>query len=290
MELYKLKYFEAVARYENMTLAARELCVAQPAVSQTIARLESELGVKLFTRNGKRIKLNAYGALLLNRLPSLFTIVNNIKLELSDSVNNPVQHIRLNVRSATSLIPKLLNAFETQYPTISFSLVQNVKSSDYDICIATSLPHKFNGQGTILLDEKIKIAIPRSYPIAKKNSVSIHDLAQEKFISLDKETEFRSITDYYCKQAGFTPSIVFESDSSSTVRGLVGAGLGVAFWAELSWGPINNDSIRVLPIRDLDCHRIIYISSPEGKQISKTFELFYDFTLKFFCKLKSNAY
>ena len=61
MDLLQLNYFRTVAHLEHMTHAADELVIAQPALSQTIARLENELGVPLFDRLGRRIRLNLFG-------------------------------------------------------------------------------------------------------------------------------------------------------------------------------------------------------------------------------------
>lgn len=67
MELLQLKYFCTVARLEHMTKAAEELRIAQPALSRKIARLEESVGVPLFDRHGRRIRLNAYGKAFLSR-------------------------------------------------------------------------------------------------------------------------------------------------------------------------------------------------------------------------------
>ncbi|WP_369218522.1 LysR family transcriptional regulator, partial [Streptomyces flavofungini] len=61
MDLLSLRYFQAVARHQHISRAAQELRVAQPSVSRTIGRLESELGVLLFDRQGRRIRLNEHG-------------------------------------------------------------------------------------------------------------------------------------------------------------------------------------------------------------------------------------
>ena len=79
MELQQLKYFEVVAKYENMTRAAAELHIAQPAVSQSISRLEDELDTRLFDRKGKRISLNAQGRFLLERLPEMLRPFSSLK-------------------------------------------------------------------------------------------------------------------------------------------------------------------------------------------------------------------
>jgi DNA-binding transcriptional LysR family regulator len=67
VDLLQLRYFQAVARHQHVSRAAAELRVAQPALSRAIARLEAELGVPLFDRRGRRVRLNRFGVMFLAR-------------------------------------------------------------------------------------------------------------------------------------------------------------------------------------------------------------------------------
>jgi DNA-binding transcriptional LysR family regulator len=68
MDLLQFRYFQTVARHQHVSRAAEELHVAQPVLSRAIARLEAELGVPLFDRRGRRVKLNRFGAAFLVRV------------------------------------------------------------------------------------------------------------------------------------------------------------------------------------------------------------------------------
>lgn len=82
MEIQQFRYFLAAARYENLTKAAEDLHIAQPALSQSIKRLETELGVSLFDRKNHRIELNEQGKLLKKRLIPILESIDNLKDEL----------------------------------------------------------------------------------------------------------------------------------------------------------------------------------------------------------------
>ena len=82
MELLQFRYFLEAARYENLTRAADELHIAQPALSQSIMRLENELGVKLFDRRNHHVYLNDQGKLLRKRLIPLMESIDSLKDEL----------------------------------------------------------------------------------------------------------------------------------------------------------------------------------------------------------------
>src|SRR5215813_15375912 len=84
MDLLQLHYFQTVARLEHVTRAAEELRVAQPALSKTIARLETELGVPLFDRRGRRVALNTCGRAFLRHVERLFMALEDGRQELAD--------------------------------------------------------------------------------------------------------------------------------------------------------------------------------------------------------------
>ncbi|SEM54818.1 regulatory helix-turn-helix protein, lysR family [Paenibacillus sp. OV219] len=84
MELLQLKYFQTVARLEHMTKAAEELNIAQPSLSQTIARLEEDIGVALFDRKGRAIRLNRFGQVFLERVEHILQSIDESVREVRD--------------------------------------------------------------------------------------------------------------------------------------------------------------------------------------------------------------
>lgn len=100
MEIQQFRYFLEAARYENLTKAAEDLHIAQPALSQSIKRLETELGVSLFDRKNHRIELNEQGKLLKKRLIPILESIDNLKDELWESVYSSERTIYLNFLSA----------------------------------------------------------------------------------------------------------------------------------------------------------------------------------------------
>lgn len=84
MDLLQLKYFQVVARLEHMTRAAEELHISQPSLSKMISRLEKHLGVPLFDRHGKQIRLNRFGKIFLNRVDRVFAELEEGQYELAD--------------------------------------------------------------------------------------------------------------------------------------------------------------------------------------------------------------
>ena len=124
MELFQLKYFLAVAKYEHVTKAAESLHIAQPAVSQAIRHLEEEFDTPLFDRENRHITLNATGKMLQKRLTPIMAALDAIPDEIKEAAqqNQPVIH--LNLRSASSVITNCIIAYREIHPEVKFRLSQ----------------------------------------------------------------------------------------------------------------------------------------------------------------------
>ena len=124
MEIQQFRYFLAAARYENLTKAAEDLHIAQPALSQSIKRLETELGVSLFDRKNHRIELNEQGKLLKKRLIPILESIDNLKDELWESVYSSERTIYLNFLSASNLITNSIISYRALKPDVQFQVSQ----------------------------------------------------------------------------------------------------------------------------------------------------------------------
>lgn len=294
MELLQLKYFQTVARLQHMTRAAHELSIAQPSLSQTIKRLETEIGVPLFDRKGRRIKLNSYGKLFLEKTEMALSILQEGRREVSDLAKVKQDRISLAVMR-TPIIPDLLSKFREKHPLVRFRVKQisqtaigrQLENGDIDVCIT---PYRQEGEDRFnrlkLMTDEIYLVVPKSHRLAGKTSVNLQDIAQEPFI-LKAGGAFRETTDAYCRIAGFQPDIAFEVDDSLSIRGLVREGLGVAFFSSLTLRTIKDSSIIPLRISQPHCFRTISLVWNEERYHSQIAVLFQQFVIRYFARLNS---
>lgn len=261
MELYQLEQFMAAAELSHITKAARKLSISQPALSKNIHALEREIGYPLFDHVGKNIRLNKNGEILLKYVREIFRSIDNAGKELKDYNDGSDCSLSLYVKAASRLLPDILRSYTGICPGIRFSVSQFHDESagrpDCDFTIESSLTRADGPESCTLLKENILVALPAGHPLSGGPSVSLGDLQDEPFISLQKGMGLSSITDYYCHLCGFSPNIVFESDSPSTLREMIQLGLGIAFIPELTWPGLDDGSIRLLPIRNMKCIRYI---------------------------------
>lgn len=293
MELLQLQYFQVVARLEHMTRAAEELGIAQPALSQTIARLETELGMPLFERVGRGIRLNQAGKAYARRVERIFLEIDQGQRELAEIADGTQGQVELALSVATHLLPDLLSAFRHEHPSIGFSLsqhevttiAQQLSRGACDLCI-TSPPLRQAGMSSInLLTEDIHLAVPTWHPLARRAQIRLEEVAEEAFICLKPEHSLRQLTDGFCQQAGFRPRIVFEGDEPSIMRGLIRAGLGIAFVPALSWRGSVGPAVVEISLVEPHCQRTIGLSWLTERALSRAAQHFREFTIHYFASL-----
>ncbi|GHO56336.1 LysR family transcriptional regulator [Ktedonobacter robiniae] len=296
MELLQLKYFLTVARLEHMTRAADELGIAQPPLSQTIARLEEELGVPLFDRLGRNIRLNHFGRAYVQRVERIFEELEQGRRDLNDLADGRQGQIGLAMYAATHLLPDLLSAFRKDHPGVHFllsghqtntvtSLAQHLARGTCDLCISSPPIQQPDITSVSLLTEDIWLAFPSGHPLAQRSQLRLQEVAQEAFIIMQPGNGWRELTDSFCQQAGFRPRIVFESDDPSTIRGLLRAEQGIAFAPAISWQGLVDPAVILMPISEPTCQRTIGLSWLTDHRLSMATLQFRQFAIDYFARL-----
>ena len=156
MDILQLKYFLVTAEYEHMTKAAYSLHIAQPALSQSIKHLEEELGVSLFERKNRSIRLNDSGKLLQSELLPIINALDSLPERLKEIDKQAAHTIQLNIISASVLITQAIISFKKLYPEAIFRLLQDANETEYDVCISCSASDKIPKDSKLLIKEKIE--------------------------------------------------------------------------------------------------------------------------------------
>ncbi len=282
MELQKLRYFYTVAKYQHVTKAAEAINIAQPALTQAIKSLESELGVPLFEKRGRNIVLTEYGVFLQHRLDQIFPQIDVIPAELEQIKNKVNKTVKLNILAASSFVIDSIVAYRSQNSDAVFDFEQNEQRRDCDIVIKTNSIEQSAGKAytqRCVKQENIYLAVPRGSKYASLSSVELECLKDEGFVLLSNSRQFGIICNKFCSSAGFLPKILFESDSPSAVQNIISTGFGVAFWPEYSWGSVNNDNVVLLPISSPVCSRELIIELYDRIPHSEYAEDFYNFLI-----------
>ena len=278
MELNQIRCFLEVARSQHVTKSAEKLHIAQPALTQTIHRLEAELGLPLFLAKGRGIVLTEYGRYLQERLEPILRELDGVPEAMRKMAKLERETVRLSVRAASTLTTEAIIEYKKAHAELNFQVMQSGDEGLHDIDITTKLFYReARGEDAYVCSEKIFLALPRGHELASRGYISLAEVAGEDFISLMGSRPLRSICDGFCAQAGFTPRIVFESDSPAAVINMIAANMGIGFWPEFTWGRPNSDGVVLLGIEKPACSRDIIITRRHNKADNGAVDDFYDF-------------
>ncbi len=291
MELTKLRYFYTIAKLGHVTRAAEEIHIAQPALTKAIKQLEEELGVPLFYKQGRNIRLTPFGVYLQGKIQPVLAQIDGIPSELAALKDARKFTVKLNVLAASSLVTEGVVAYKKRNPDVIFQLFRGNAEPDCDVSVTTDttdtsvLPPV---EQTHSLEEKIYLAVPKNSKYAERNAVSLAEVKEEGFAHLAGSRTFSALCDTFCVRAGFKPNIAFESDSLIAVKNVISANAGVGFWPAYSWGKLPADAVP-LPILGQDCKRVLTVSLHESPYPSLTSVDFYSFLVKFLESRKKRA-
>lgn len=286
MELLQLRYFLAVAESEHMTNTAKQLHIAQPALTQSIHRLEQELGVSLFERAGRGIHLSPAGAYVRDRVKPAMETLENVVRDVQLFQQGEQGVVRVGVHAASGVAIDGIAAYSELNPHVSFEITQDERERHRDVIVTTITPR---GSSTVEnavektpFSERIGIAVPAGSTLG--DTASLADFASERFIALAGSRRFREVCDTFCARRAFTPHIAFESDNPLVVKKMIGLGLGVGFWPDHSWGDLDPKSCRLVHLQEPEFTRDVIVAKTSRCTPDSEAQRFYDFLLDYVAK------
>lgn len=237
MELRQLEYFLAVAERRNFTRAAEALHVAQPSLSQQIRALEREIGMPLFERTSRSVRLTSAGERLLPHARRALAAVADARQELRDGLAVPAGPVRLGATPtvATHLLPEWLAGFAAAHLAIDLSLTEGgargleaeLVNAAIDLAVITLPAHHPSLQTALILEEELLLGVAPGHPLATRESLAFSELAAEPFVLYREGYGLRESVLEACRLAGFRPRVALDGGETETVLRLCAAGLGV---------------------------------------------------------------
>lgn len=293
MELLQLRYFCVVAQYENMTRAAEELYVAQSSLSKTIKKLETELGVPLFNRVGKRLYLNKFGKNFYQNVSISLQKLDNAVKELRDSSEDVTGVVTIMVKAAINTIPQLLKEFKKKCPLVTvrvltpFYDIECKERQDFDIVIFGT-PDEYDSPYKIPLmkNEEIVLMVPKGHPLAGRGAINLAEAAPYPFVAYSKSSSIDRLFASMCENAGFTPAILFESDNDMIHAELASAGLGISLVPLKTMSFMFLDGVEIVKLNSIYNKRDIWLAWNNARYMSKAVKALMDHYVDFFAILE----
>jgi len=266
MNLTSLRYFITVAEYSSFTKASERLFVTQPTLSRQILDLEDELGAQLFIRSRHSLVLTAAGRRLLPEAKEIIKKCDNLSELVKDESNNLTGSLRIDyqVFLDTSAMSKALKSMTKKNPQVDILLSRGGSSEitnhliqgncDVIFTLSVCVESMPNLEVFKLQDNMLQVAVPRTHRLANQKKVYTRDLAEERFILLDRKMS-PSTVDYttgLCVKNGFSPNVSYYVNDAETAMLLVGSGKGITFLFSRRTGEKTPEDIAILDIEELD--------------------------------------
>ncbi len=267
MELHQLRYFCAVARTGSFTRAAVEEGVAQPSLSQQIAKLEQTMGSKLFDRLGRSVQLTEHGRTLLPQALAILRQVNEARSTLESLRHGVGGH--LSVGCIPTLTPYFLaprlSDFARRFPDVELRLMEETTPKLVELLQAGKLDLALVGLPvnspqmlcSELFREPILVVVGTGHRLAAQDQVKMADLRGEKMLLLKEGHCFRDDALRICSRARMPFDPMFETDQFSSIFPIVASGLAITL-APLMAAHTAGEC-RLLPLERETFRRVGYI-------------------------------
>jgi LysR family cys regulon transcriptional activator len=247
MNLHQFKFVIETVRHQlNLTEAAKALHTSQPGVSKSIIELEEELGIDIFARHGKRLRrVTEPGQLVIKSIENILGEIANLKkigeqysMESSGRLSIATTHTQ-----ARYVLPLPIAKLRETYPGVQISLhqgsppqvVKMLLDDTADLAIATESLTDYDELVTLPCYQwQHVLVVPQDHPLAKRQSVTLEELATQPLITYHPSFTGRSRIDQAFATKRLTPHIALEAIDSDVIKTYVQTGLGIGIVAEMA--------------------------------------------------------
>jgi DNA-binding transcriptional LysR family regulator len=259
IDQYLLRYFLAVAETGNFSRAARAVSVTPPTLSAGIAKLERELGARLFDRDRQRVALTPAGSRFLIRARRIAAEYEHALVELAE----PAESSLLRVGVLNTIPNRLIGRALAEHRELSGDALELLDGSErdlaerlergrIDVALTVVRPHHARYRPEVLSRERYMMVLPRDHPLAGENEVLAEQLAQDR-MALRRHCEALPEINRFFTQRGVRPRFVLKTTSDERVLAVIRSGAGVGMMPE----GFADGSVSFVPVRDFELVREI---------------------------------
>jgi len=288
LEMVRLKVFCEVASHGSFTRAAEVLGYAQPSVSHHIAQLERELGAQLFDRQPRRVQLTPAGQVFLDYARPALVRLADAQREVLETVRSGGSKLRLAAfpTAAATLMPAAAATFRDRRGEVELSLVEadppaalpGLVAGDYDLAIvydypALGAPANPAVELEPLFGDHMVLALPAGHRLAVSGRLPLEALSRELWVA-PHPCMCRDALVFACRNAGFAPEVVSETNDYMAMQGLVAAGVGVALMPRLAVAIARRPGVALIPLAEPVIERVTFIATRWDAYKSPVTEIF----------------
>ena len=303
MNLQQLQYLSVLAQTENYTQAAKILHITQPSLSYAINTLEEQIGIELFKKEGRNVKLTKAGQIFTTESSQALEILNRAIERAKDSENHQT---RIKVAALrilqTHWLPKIIRTYLELFPTdavhpkfefgtdtgFSLKMIEMLRNEEIDVCFCSKIDNQEDIDYFPVVEQKLVLITPKDHPLANKTSINLSETLDYKQITFSPNTGLYFELEKLFSICGKTPESLYAVEEDVSVAGMVAAGFGIAVvpWMQI----LENLPVSVIPINFPKWHRLIYMATLKKHYQNKASQQFIDYIKQNInLKLESNT-
>lgn len=287
MNLNQIQYFITLAQVEHYTQASKLLCITQPSLSHAIAMLEEELGVCLFEKQGRNIVLTKYGKEFYRYAKASQDILKDGIQKMEEMSGAIGGHISIGYihTQGSVFIPEVVKGFVQKHSDkkIRFSLENNVtktlieglKQDQFDVIFCSKSEREKEMEFIPIAEERLVVVVPNHHVLAKKNSVSIQEVAQYPQICFPNSSGLHFVILELFRKHHIIPNVAYEIAEDSAMAGMVAQDLGIAIMPDIPALPYM--PVRRIELKELEKRRYIYMATRKEHYQSPIVKEFIDY-------------
>ena len=274
MNLDHLRYFEVLARVQHYGRAAEQLHVSQPNLTYAVSQIEQELGVPLFEKAGRGIRLTRYGHEFLRTVhQSLDTLDSGVRTVQEAGQSGSLVLLGSIRTLGTTLVPGLMQDFQAQTGAnvrfqlhsengFSASLLKAVEEKRLDLCFTSSPGDPTLFESFAFRRTPFVVIVPQGHPLSSRQNITLQDTLPYPQICFAPCAGLRKSVDALFCAIDAAPIVAMETEEDAVIAGLVAAGFGIAVLPD---DPLLQSlPVAVLPLTSPDPSRTAYLSRRRG--------------------------
>ncbi len=234
MELLQLNYFCDAAATQNFSQTAKRFNVPPSNISQSVKRLERELGAELFVRSGNRVRLNDRGKTFYREVEQALGLLRHAADKARGAAEDAT--LRLGIRLSRRIAMQVVSLFQSRHPQISIVAEHgdHTQDNDFDLILSDGSFSHPEFVKVKSFRERILLAARRG-TVPDKSCLCAEDIMDKPFITMSTNYSMHGLTREICRDMGFEPRIALQGEDPVYIRRCVSLGLGVACVPAISW-------------------------------------------------------
>lgn len=290
LTLRQLQIFVAAAKNLSFARTAEELHLTPPAVSMQLKQLEENIGLPLFERSGREVRLTAAGGLFVHHAARILGEIKDTEFSLQSLLDAETGQITVGmVSTAKYFMPRMLAGYsrENQGVEVQFMvgnrevILQKLVDNELDLAIMGRMPSEVDATSLPMAVHPYVIVAPPDHPLGSAKSFDLQELRGETFLLREEGSGSRRVAEEMFKNHLFTPAKTLSLGSNETIKQAVMAGMGVSLISlhtlmlELKTG-----ALKILDVQGTPIERKWYLVHMNGKRLLPSGQRFKSYLLE----------